>query len=391
MDITLIFPPQWCPTQPYLSLPSLSAYLKSKSYNVNQRDLNVEAYNVLLSREYLNKAREIVSKRFIELDSKNTLLPQQQKEYCMQFQSNLISTETIAKIEKAKAKLRDPTSFYNFTSYDEAMRIIQRGLKIISTAYYPSEITLTSFDMEAPPLSAADIIAATKNERENPFIMLYEDYFLEDILKKPPDVLGISIIGVSQIVPGLTLARLAKLHRPNVHIVIGGSIFTRLIDRLEEWPELFGQVFDSVIVYEGEIPLLELCRHISGKKNLTSVPNLLFKENGKIKVNKFCTPEKVDSMPTPCFEGLPLDLYLSPYPILPILSSRGCYWGQCAFCDHGVIYGNKYSPRNAELLVDDLRTLSEKHSTKFFTFSDEGIAPNTCEKFRKRSSQRVLI
>jgi hypothetical protein len=320
----------------------------------------------------------------MHLDSKDILFPQQQKEYCAHFQATLIGPHIIDQIDKAKALLHDPEGFYNFSSYAEVQRIIQRGLKMISTAYYPTEITLSSFEMKSPLLSVADILAAIENEQENPFIMLYEDYFLRDILKEPLDVLGISIISVSQIVPGLTLARLVKSHCPEVHIVIGGSIFTRLIDRLKEWPEIFGQIFDSVIVYEGEIPLLELCRRLSKRQNLASVPNLLYKkENGSVRVNKFCLPERVDLLPTPCFDGFPLDLYFSPFPILPIISSRGCYWGRCAFCDHGVIYSNRYNPRRVDLLIDDLRTLSNKYSTKFFTFNDEGIAPSHLREIAK--------
>ena len=375
MKVSLVFPPQWCPTQPYLSLPSLSGYLLEKGFDVKQHDLNVEAYDTFLSPKYLLGIKEMISDRLSILDSKKSLPPEQQKEYGTLFQGVLIAPEIIEGINRAKNILRDPGKFYNFRSYAEAQRIVQRGLRMVSSAYYPTEMSLSSFDMQCPQSSMADIIAATGNMRENPFLSLYQNHFLKQVLEDRPDVLGISIISVSQVIPGLTLARLVKKSCPQAHVVIGGSVFTRLSDKLEQWPEIFGTLFDSVVVYEGEIPLLKLCQSLSAGQELAGVPNLVYKQNGHVRVNPLCPPEEINSLPTPCFDSLPLGRYFSPHVVLPIVASRGCYWGQCTFCDHGLIYGHSYRRRSVKLLVDDLQTLMQKHSTKFFTFNDESIAP----------------
>ncbi|MCZ7399595.1 MAG: radical SAM protein, partial [Candidatus Methanoperedens sp.] len=79
--------------------------------------------------------------------------------------------------------------------------------------------------------------------------------------------------------------------------------------------------------------------------------------------------------PTPCFDGLPLDLYFSPELILPVLSSRGCYWRRCTFCDHSFGYSGNYMPRNVDLLYDDIEALKSKYNTAYFTFQDEGVSP----------------
>ena len=320
-------------------------------------------------------SKDSIVKRWDYLESKDYLSPHHKEEYCTLFQTNLIGQEIIDKIDRAKATLRDPESFYDLHLYSEALRTIQMGLKMVSIAYSPTELSLSKFEMKHPLKSEADLLGAAENQQENPFIMFYEDHFLQDLLKEPPDLACISITGTSQIVPGLTLARLIKSHYPEVHINIGGNIFTRLRDSLKNWSEVFGGIFDSVILYEGEIPLLELCRCLSKKQSLAGVPNLVYKENGNIRSNGLCDPEKIDLLPAPCFDGLPLDRYFSPYPVLPVLSSRGCYWKRCAFCDHGEIYSGRYSRRNPELMVKDLGKLSKRHSTNFFTFNDESIAP----------------
>ena len=46
MKISLLFPPTWHPSQPYLSLPSLTGFLTQGGVtNVSQRDLGIELLN----------------------------------------------------------------------------------------------------------------------------------------------------------------------------------------------------------------------------------------------------------------------------------------------------------------------------------------------------------
>jgi hypothetical protein len=56
-DLHLIFPPQWSPFQPFLSTPSLKAYLQSQGHRVRQDDWNVVFYRWFLSPERLPRAR----------------------------------------------------------------------------------------------------------------------------------------------------------------------------------------------------------------------------------------------------------------------------------------------------------------------------------------------
>jgi anaerobic magnesium-protoporphyrin IX monomethyl ester cyclase len=375
----LVFPPQWSPNLPSLSLPALSAYLKVNGINVQQHDFNIEVYDKILSPEYLNTIWNRVNKKFIQLDQKSTLLPEEQREYYCLFRADLIGRYRVDEVQHAKAVMRDPKSFYDFNLYRRARLVMEAALQMVTAAYFPSKLTLSTFQTERPLQSSDDFFDVTQEEQENPFIELFEKYFLERLIEEPPHILGISIVGMSQAVPGLTLARLVKSESPQTHVVIGGSVFTETMDQLKGYPEIFGEFFDSVIVYEGEIPLLELCRCLLKRGSLDTVPNLVYKDDGKVKANELYIPESADALPTPCFDGLPLDLYFSPYPILPILSSRGCYWGQCGFCSHGTVYGNRYRKMSSGLVVEDLRVLMDKHSTKYFTFNDEAISPSHLE------------
>jgi anaerobic magnesium-protoporphyrin IX monomethyl ester cyclase len=79
-------------------------------------------------------------------------------------------------------------------------------------------------------------------------------------------------------------------------------------------------------------------------------------------------PEDINSLPTPDFDGLPLDKYLSPVRVLPLQSSRGCYWGRCAFCTHSLGYGKRYQPRQPAKVAADIRQLKERYGVRYFAF-----------------------
>ena len=53
MKVSLVFPPSWHPSQPYLSLPSLTGFLVQAGVNnVTQRDLNIEVLDTILTESY---------------------------------------------------------------------------------------------------------------------------------------------------------------------------------------------------------------------------------------------------------------------------------------------------------------------------------------------------
>jgi radical SAM superfamily enzyme YgiQ (UPF0313 family) len=162
--------------------------------------------------------------------------------------------------------------------------------------------------------------------------------------------------------------------------VVGGCVITLMSDVLMKYKELFNLFFDSAVLYEGERPLMKLVECISHGQMLKDVPNLIYLDQGEIHANEILPSENINSLPTPCFDGLPFNLYLSPEPVLPILSSRGCYWGKCAFCSDNILYRSHYQSRDANKVVDDIQELSKKHGVVHFAFSDEAISPSSINR-----------
>ena len=56
MKYLLIFPPQWTPISPHFALPSLLGQLKSAGFDAEGMDLNIDFFNKVLTREYIQNS-----------------------------------------------------------------------------------------------------------------------------------------------------------------------------------------------------------------------------------------------------------------------------------------------------------------------------------------------
>ncbi len=388
MKTALLFPPQWYPSQPYLSLPTLKAHLESKGHEVDQFDFNIESYEIFLSREYLEHCVETVQQR-LSLPAYTADEQEVKAVYRDILSDTAFLDSVLSEVEDAKNVLRDEKRFFQFDIYKKAYTTLKIAMKLISYAHYPSRLDLDSFFMLGnPEENLSGILSATADPIRNPFIHLYEKYLLKNVVWNDYGLVGLSIIHIGQVIPGLTLARLLRKRFDHLHIVIGGSVFNRHADLLDNKQALFEDFFHSVIISEGEKPLEELVSHLKADQPLTTVSNLIHMDEQSRKVlhNPKAEALPYEQLVCPTFDQLPLEKYLMPYPVLPYMSSRGCYWGKCTFCTHSFIYDSYYRKENETRVAEEIGYLSKKYKTKYFTFSDEAISPNAFN----RMSQAIL-
>ena len=388
MKVALLFPPQWYPSQPYLALPTLKAHLESKGHEVDQFDLNIECYDVFLSKEYLERCVEIIRRRLA--DPTRSTEDQEVRPIYKDILSDVAFLESVLnEVEDAKNVLRDENRFFQFEIYSQAYTNLKIAMQLISYAHYPSRLDLDSFFMQGNPEEhLSGIMSATEDTVRNPFLLMFEQYLAPKIPWGDYGIVGLSIIHIGQVIPGLTLARQLRRRYPHLHIVVGGSVFNRHADLLDDKQQLFKEFFHSLIVSEGELPLDHLVSHIKENKPLQTVPNLIYLEGDKVIRNPKTEALPYEEMVCPTFDQLPLEKYLMPYPVLPYMSSRGCYWGKCTFCTHSFIYDSHYRKENEVRVAEELDHLSKKYKTKYFTFSDEAISPNAFNRMSKEILKR---
>ncbi len=374
MKVMLLFPPNWTPTMPHLALPTLTAFLRSHDVEVIQRDLNLEIFDEILTKNSIeasiDKIKAIYGKNADQPPTDRPLPPQETVLWALNEGYDLAK-----KVEGAKNIIRSKR-FFDGPVGKKAFETVIKALELASLPYYPANLNLQSYTAAGPTDSSKEILKLVKDERFNIFIDFYKRGILKDIIAEKPDVVGIAIPSMPQMLAGMTIAHLIKDAGLDCHITVGGPHISMLREELPKVPRIF-ELIDSAVVFDGEVPLLELVKAIEAGEDFSKVPNLVYREADKIRVTLRKPPENIADVPMPDFDGLPLGRYLAPYQALPMLTARGCYFGKCAFCNVGYGEAESFSQLRAQTLVDQMHTLKEKYGVRHILFSDEAFTPKT--------------
>jgi anaerobic magnesium-protoporphyrin IX monomethyl ester cyclase len=385
MKVMLIFPPDWYPSEPYLSLPSLTAVLRQAGHTVIQKDINLEMYDWYFSEDFLKKVLRRVPQQLDRLRklSKNRDLNADE----MDLQLALCDLtrqridELIKKAERAKAVIRGEI-FYDIDQLEWAIKVFREVTSVISMVYAPARVCMPPMetDLSYKVFSSSEVMDAIQDTQVNVYRDVFEHLVKPVIEKEQPDVIGISIVLQQQLFSSMTFCALIKQHFPHIHVTIGGNTVTRLRDVLPQSP-LF-RYFDSAVVYEGETAFVQLVSAVGARRSLADVPNTIYKDETGVHTSLTSYSEDMAALPPPDFDGLSLEKYFVPTKVLPYLATRGCYWGRCEFCDHGEGYTAGYRTKKIQEIIDEIGYLKNKYGAKHFHFTDESYPPAL---FRKLS------
>ena len=265
-------------------------------------------------------------------------------------------------------------AFFDGPQGTQAWQVIEQSLALASLPFYPASLSLTAYAPSWPVDGSYGLKQAVRNPAFNMFFDFFRDSILPDIARTRPDLVGVSIPSLGQMLAGATLAYLIKQARLPCHIVAGGPHVTMLRDALLRAPAFF-DLFDSAVVFEGEEPLLRLAETVAGRHNLGTVPNLIYRDGQQIRRSEQQQPVPAGGLPTPDFDGLSLDGYLAPQRVLPLLSAHGCYHGKCAFCNVGYGLPGHYRPLPPERVVEQMLGLRDRYGARHIFFADEALPP----------------
>jgi hypothetical protein len=386
MKVLLIFPPDWFPSEPYLSLPSLTAVLRKAGHTVIQKDVNLEMWDWYFSEDFLKKVLRKVPQqldRLRKLANKRDLT-----DYEMDVQLALCDVtrqridELIKNAEKAKAIVRGEV-FYDIDQLEWAIQVFREVTQTISLVYAPARICMPPMEtnLSYKVFASNEVIEAVNDQQVNVYRDVFEHIVKPVLEAEQPDVVGISIVLQQQIFSTMTFCALIKQQFPHIHVTIGGNTVTRLRDVLPQSP-LF-QFFDSAVVYEGETAFLQLVEAVGAKRDLASVPNTIYKDDKGVHESALSYAEDMAELPPPDFDGLPLSKYFVPTNVLPYLATRGCYWGRCEFCDHGEGYTAGYRSKKIQDVLADIKYLKDKYGVRHFHFTDESYPPALFRKLAR--------
>jgi len=373
MTIALIYPPTCDPTAPYLSVPTLTAWLRSHGKTVLPVDANVEAYDSLLQGKVMEQMGKKIRAAHTRLDRKPSLDHMDQMQYTRLWEAAQDLSWVRKTLDDAVSVLRDRTGerFFHAPTYERAVQTVQAGLGIISAAFSPLSLDFTGYRTPFSLLTPEQIKVDSDPEK-NPFHGCFQT-ISHRLLQQNISLVGISMAFPGQIQPGFSLAYHLRQQFPGIHITVGGPAITQILVRqtLENQIRVLGP-FDSAVLYEGEEALLNLVNTLEQGE----IPE-------KIIIGRIDT--RLDDLPAPDFNGLPLETYFSPELVLPYDPTRGCYWGRCAFCHYGLCQKGtaRYRQRRVADMVEHLKEMSSSWGCRNFYFSQDAFLPRTAQTLSK--------
>ncbi len=179
-----------------------------------------------------------------------------------------------------------------------------------------------------------------------------------------PDFVGISTFTATYN-QGLKIARMVKSVK-SLPVVMGGLHVTFLPEEA-----LKDNAIDFVIRGEGEETLSELIDCLEGRRTISAIRGLSFKDNGKIVHNPARQEiEDLEILPYPDWAIFDKRLYASPFTgeiNAPIIFGRGCPYG-CSFCSVG---RKKRRERKAGSVVDEFKRMKERFGYVNFIVTDD--------------------
>ena len=341
MRIALVYPPSAYSYMPYLAPFLLQGYLHEKSsHTAKAIDLNAQFQEYTRSERYLSDFADI------ELDRPGDLLRQLVRHHAQSSFDQLRRAETYADWRSVREHSR---------ILDEVGGLVRRTDRAVRAGL-------------GRPGSLAEEVDSLTRLGNGRFL----SHWIRDGGLDGFDALGITVTYQSQLLPALVLARLVKQTRA-VPVILGGGAVTHVLQEILASPEYFDDV-DCIVPYEGEAVLVEILDALEAGAPLPAANVAYVSEPGGAVAYRENLLAKPRTNPVPSFADLRAQLYPTPTPIYPLLTSKGCYWGKCAFCTHHEGYGQGYYRLTDESVENSISHVAS-HGGDHFYFVDEAIPP----------------
>ena len=229
-----------------------------------------------------------------------------------------------------------------------------------------------SFEAYLPPLGL--LYLASSLEKQGHKVILFDfiaEKYTEEKLKNALvsiDIVGITII--SQLVTSTAkLIDEIKKINPNISVIVGGPHCS-----IQGRQTLHEMKADVVVIGDGEEAIIDIVDALSGKKKLSKINGIFYRENGKIKHGLPAKEvEDLDTLEFPAHHLIEKYNYgkktvagvsfLTRGKITSISTSRGCPF-RCRFCISKSI-AKKCRLRSAENVVKELEEISKNYDSVY--------------------------
>ena len=211
----LIFPPDWFPSEPYLSLPSLTAVLRQAGHTVIQKDINCEMWDWYFSEDFLKKVLRRVPQQLDRLRKLSKKRELSEAEMDVQLALCEVTRprmeQLIRNAEDAKRIIRSE-QFYDIDKLEWSLQVFREVMSIISLVYFPARICMPPMEtnLSYKVFVSSEIMDAVNDTQVNIYRDVFEHLVKPGIEAEQPDVIGISIVLQQQMFSTMTFCALIK-------------------------------------------------------------------------------------------------------------------------------------------------------------------------------------
>jgi radical SAM superfamily enzyme YgiQ (UPF0313 family) len=206
------------------------------------------------------------------------------------------------------------------------------------------------------------------------------------VKKERADFVGFKLWTGDGFEGSIMIAKELKKYNPGHPIFAGGPH----VDWFREKIFSVTEAFDVLVYGEGEETIVGLAEYAEKNKNLEEINNLIYKQNGKIRITPLKRIADLDNLPSPCYDS-------SIYPamernqkikIVAFDESRGCN-NHCFFCIQPIKSGS-LRKRNPKQIVDEMEKIIKNYGINSFKYAGSNTPSELAEAIAKEIIDRKI-
>ncbi len=197
---------------------------------------------------------------------------------------------------------------------------------------------------------------------------------VDAVLAWHPAVVGISAISF-EAESAYELARALRAQAPHLRLLFGGAHPTSHIDTVH----LECSEFDAITAGEAEETLLALCNALAADELLADIAGARCRQpDGSFDTFRPRPPvHDLDTLPSPAYELFPNQRYRPlPHrrkrtPVAAMITSRGCSYARCTYCEMSALARATYRRHSPERVVEEMHEVVAVTGAREIYFQDD--------------------
>jgi radical SAM superfamily enzyme YgiQ (UPF0313 family) len=205
------------------------------------------------------------------------------------------------------------------------------------------------------------------------------------VLALSPDMVGFTALGRT-LPHALGAAGAIKAQLPSLPILIGGPHATILGPALLEAFDCL----DVVVRYEAESVIQEVAEAVHARRDLSSIPNVVFRTRPGIVSTTIDRPfPDLNRLPFPAYHLYPQEELVGKE--LALEAGRGCPFS-CTFCSTANFFHHRYRVKSTDRLIDEMERLRAQIGTTVIDLNHDlfGLNKKVLREFCGKVSGRGL-